>query len=112
MRIEPPPSPPVASVHNPPATAAAEPPDEPPGVRPSSHGLRVGPLSFVNVRLTPPNSLDVVSPNGTAPASSRRVTIVAVYDATRSRKTTDASVEGQPLTPVNSFTPSGTPPNG
>ena len=32
MRIEPPPSPPVASVTSPPATAAAEPPDEPPGV--------------------------------------------------------------------------------
>src|SRR6185312_2747522 len=57
MRIEPPPSPPVASVSRPPATAAADPPDEPPGVRAASHGFAVAPFSFVNVRLMPPNSL-------------------------------------------------------
>ena len=39
MRIEPPPSPPVAKANNPPATPAAEPPDDPPGVRPRYHGL-------------------------------------------------------------------------
>ena len=32
IRIDPPPSPPVASVINPPATADALPPDDPPGV--------------------------------------------------------------------------------
>ena len=76
MRIEPPPSPPVAIVSSPPATAAAEPPEDPPGVCARSHGFRVAPLSFVNVRLTPPNSLEVVSPNGIAPDSRRRVTMV------------------------------------
>ncbi len=45
MRIDPPPSPPVASVTRPPATAAALPPDEPPGVRDGSHGLPVAPWS-------------------------------------------------------------------
>jgi hypothetical protein len=60
MRIDPPPSPPVAMLHSPPATAAAEPPDEPPGVRSGFHGLRVTPRRFVRVTLTPPNSLAVV----------------------------------------------------
>ena len=60
IRIEPPPSPPVASVTSPPATAAADPPDEPPGVRPCCHGLWVTPLSTVRVQLTPPNSDAVV----------------------------------------------------
>ncbi len=43
MRIEPPPSEPWASENAPPATAAAAPPLEPPGVRSVSQGLRVGP---------------------------------------------------------------------
>ena len=43
MRIEPPPSPPVASTAHPVATATAEPPDEPPGVSAGFHGLRVTP---------------------------------------------------------------------
>ena len=42
MRIEPPPSDPVASGTSPPATAAAEPPDDPPGERSSAHGFRGG----------------------------------------------------------------------
>ena len=43
MRMEPPPS--LAAAHGtiPAATAAADPPDEPPGVRSRSHGLRAGP---------------------------------------------------------------------
>ncbi len=43
MRTEPPPSLPWATGTMPLATAAAAPPEEPPGVRPRSHGLRVGP---------------------------------------------------------------------
>ena len=42
-RIEPPVSVPTASGASNAATAAAEPPPEPPGMRPVSHGLRVGP---------------------------------------------------------------------
>ena len=67
MRIEPPPSPPVASGTSPPATAAALPADEPPVVRPWRHGLCVTPFSFVTLTFSPPNSLAVVSPTGTAP---------------------------------------------
>ena len=43
MRIEPPPSLPCATGTMPAATAAAAPPEEPPGVRCRSQGLRVGP---------------------------------------------------------------------
>ena len=49
IRIEPPPSVPSANGTIPAATAAAEPPLEPPGVRPRSHGLRVSPYSALSV---------------------------------------------------------------
>ena len=49
MRIEPPPSVPSASGTIPAATAAPEPPLEPPGVRSSDHGLRVSPNSALSV---------------------------------------------------------------
>ena len=78
MRIEPPPSPPVAMGTRPPATAAALPPDDPPAVASRSQGLRVMPLSGVTLTLMPPNSLAVVNPMRFAPASSRRATIVDV----------------------------------
>ncbi len=42
-RIEPPVSLPSASAQKPAATAAAEPPEDPPGTRVTSHGLCVGP---------------------------------------------------------------------
>jgi hypothetical protein len=42
-RMEPPVSVPIAQGALPAATAAAEPPDEPPGTRVVSHGLSVGP---------------------------------------------------------------------
>ena len=46
-RIEPPVSEPSASGTNPAATAAADPPEEPPGTRLGSQGLRVGPKARV-----------------------------------------------------------------
>jgi len=49
MRIDPPPSLPVHAGNNPAATAAAEPPDDPPGVRSVFHGLRVMPCSGYEV---------------------------------------------------------------
>ncbi len=71
MRIEPPPSPPVAMDTRPPATAAALPPEEPPAVRVGSHGLPVTPLSLVTDTLRPPNSLAVVCPIRFAPPRRR-----------------------------------------
>ena len=64
MRIEPPPSPPLAMGTRPPATAAADPPDHPPTVLAGCHGLPVMPCSLVMLTLSPPNSLAVVWPTG------------------------------------------------
>src|SRR5258705_8100837 len=72
MRIEPPPSPPVASATTPAATNAAEPPLEPPGVRDVSQGLRVMPVSGPWVMPFHPNSGVAVLQKNTAPASRRR----------------------------------------
>ncbi|OGL14501.1 MAG: hypothetical protein A3F92_08255 [Candidatus Rokubacteria bacterium RIFCSPLOWO2_12_FULL_71_22] len=59
------------------ATAAAEPPEEPPGTRVRSHGLRVGPNAECSVEEPIANSSMFVLPSSTAPAASRRSTTVA-----------------------------------
>src|SRR3954453_11884339 len=74
IRSEPPPSLPCASGTRPPATAAAEPPDEPPGERLGSHGLQVGPLWRGSVVGRIPNSGRFVTPTTTNPASLSRRT--------------------------------------
>src|SRR5205814_9457732 len=72
MRIEPPPPEPDAMGRTAAATAAAEPPDEPPGVRSRFHGFRVVPWSKVRVIASAPNSGAAVLPTITAPAARRR----------------------------------------
>ena len=79
MRIEPPPSLPCASGTMPAATAAAAPPEEPPGVRSVSHGLRVGPKRRGSVTGRIPNSGMLVLPTITKPASRRRRTTKASW---------------------------------
>ena len=57
------------------ATAAAEPPDDPPGERLRSHGLWVRPWARLSVCGNCPNSGIAVLPTMTAPAArSRRIT--------------------------------------
>ena len=51
MRTEPPMSDPSANGTQPLATAAPDPPDEPPAVRSRFHGLRVMPQSGLSVKL-------------------------------------------------------------
>ena len=76
MRIEPPPSLPCATGTIPAATAAAEPPEEPPGVRSRSQGLRVGPNRRASLVGRMPYSGSVVVPTTMKPARfSRRVTL-------------------------------------
>jgi hypothetical protein len=72
IRIEPPPSLAWATGTMPAATAAPEPPEEPPGVRLVSQGLRVGPNRRGSVTGTMPNSGEAVRPTKTNPASRRR----------------------------------------
>ena len=78
MRMEPPPSEPSATAARPAATAAADPPLLPPGVRPTSHGFRVAPNVSDSVNGQMHISGTMVLPRITAPAA-------------RSRRTTSAS---------------------
>ncbi len=82
IRIEPPPSLPCATGTMPAATAAAAPPEEPPGVRSRSHGLRVGPNSRASLVGRIPYSGSVVVPTMTKPASleAARDVVVVVGD--------------------------------
>jgi hypothetical protein len=77
MRIDPPPSEPVAQGTSPAATAAAEPPDDPPVVRVVFHGLRVTPVASLAVQGKIISSGTFVIPIGMAPAARRRRTASA-----------------------------------
>src|SRR6266550_381468 len=91
-RIEPPVSEPSARGAMHAATAAADPPLDPPGVRSSAHGLRVGPKAEFSVDDPIANSSQLVLPMTTAPARSRRVTTVASYGGTNDSRIFDAAV--------------------
>ncbi len=77
-RIEPPVSVPIAHGASPAATAAADPPLEPPGTRSVSHGLRTTPYPEFSFDEPIANSSMLVLPIIAAPASVRRRTAVAV----------------------------------
>src|SRR2546423_10604187 len=70
---------PMLAHASPAATAAAEPPDEPPGTRDVSHGLRVVLNALFSVELPIANSSRFVFPRITAPAASSFFTTVASY---------------------------------
>ena len=76
-RIEPPVSVPVAATHNSAATAAAEPPDEPPGTQSKSQGFLTAPKKLFSLDEPMANSSRLVLPNVTAPVVSIRSTTVA-----------------------------------
>ncbi len=71
-RIEPPPSVPTANAPKPAATAATAPALLPPGECSRFQGLRVIPVSGLSPSPFSPNSVVVVLPSSTAPASRRR----------------------------------------
>ena len=75
-RMEPPVSLPSVNTAMPAETAAALPPDDPPGTRSRSHGLCVGPNAEFSVEEPNANSSMLHLPTGTAPASSMRRTAV------------------------------------
>jgi hypothetical protein len=59
------------------ATAAADPPDEPPGTRSGACGFRAGPQALYSVDEPIANSSMFVLATTTAPASRSRATTVA-----------------------------------
>src|SRR3989338_6220836 len=75
--IEPPVSEPNAAVQKCAATAAAEPPDDPPGTRSVSTGFRVGPNAECSVEEPIANSSRFVLPRIVAPAFLSHATTVA-----------------------------------
>src|SRR4029077_5409341 len=75
IRIEPPPSVACAIGTMPAATAAAEPPDDPPGECSRFHGLCAGPYSLHSVVGRMPNSGTLVLPSGINPAALKLVTV-------------------------------------
>ena len=110
MRTEPAPSVPTDSGPMPAATAAAVPPDEPPGVLLKSQGLRVMPVSGELVSPLQPNSGVLVLPSSTAPASRSR----AVAGASTSQGCFGSTVRlprnvGQPRVRIRSLIEVGTP---
>ncbi len=68
---------PIASGASNAATAAAEPPDEPPGTRLRSQGLRDGPKAEFSVDEPMANSSMLVLPRMTIPARLSRLVMVA-----------------------------------
>src|SRR5713101_2460276 len=78
-RTDPPVSEPSATGTIPAATAAADPPDEPPGTRVGSHGFFTGPNAEFSFDDPIANSSQFVLPMMTAPESSNRSITVALY---------------------------------
>ncbi len=112
IRSEPPPSLPCASGTMPAATAAADPPDEPPGVRSRSHGLRAGPQRRGSVTGRIPHSGSVVVPTMTKPASRSRRTTLWSCGATKSAMRSAQRVRRRPSTGRLFLIAIGTPANG
>src|SRR5579862_9893501 len=108
-RIDPPVSLPNATAASSAATAAAEPPLDPPGTRSRSYGLRVTPSAEFSHELPIANSSMFVLPTGTQPASSRRPTAVAVYGATQCSRILLPHVVRVPVKHILSLTAIGTP---
>src|SRR5437773_98769 len=111
-RIDPPVSEPSAAGAIRAATAAADPPLDPPGARSSAHGLRVGPKAEFSVDEPIANSSQLVLPTTIAPARSRRVTTVASYGGTNDSRIFDPAVVRTPRVQRLSFSAIGTPASG
>src|SRR5688572_22678769 len=95
-RIEPPVSVPVAAGARRAATAAAEPPELPPGTVSVFHGLRTGPNHEVSFDEPIANSSMLVLPIVTAPAAFRRCTTCASYGETKFDSIFEPHVVSQP----------------
>ena len=94
------------------ASAAAEPPLEPPAVRARSHGLRVAPNTALTVLGPNANSGVLVLPSTMAPAARSRWTTSASSSGTWSSKSLEPWVVRMPAVGVTSLMATGTPNSG
>ena len=108
-RMLPPKSLPVPSHTWPAASAAAVPPEEPPGVKRVFHGLRVTPNTALSVWPPAANSGMFDLPTTSAPHASRRCTTMSDCAEMRSAKIVDPIVHRTPATSTLSFTAIGRP---
>ena len=108
-RIDPPVSVPSESGANPAATAAADPPLEPPGTREGSHGLWVTPKAECSVDEPIANSSMLVLPIGTSPAAFARVTQPASYSGRCPCRIREPAVVSSPRVQRMSLSAIGTP---
>ena len=106
--MEPPPSAAVAAGIIPAATADADPPEEPPGVRVVSHGLRVMPFASLAVQGQIIISGTLVIPIGMAPAARSRRTISESADSGGPYER-EPRVSDWPATAISSLIATGTP---
>ena len=111
-RIEPPVSVPSASGAPPSATVAAEPPEEPPGARPVSHGLRVGPNAECSVEDPIANSSMFVLPTKTASCARSRSTAVQSARGVKSSSIREPAVVRTPRVERTSLRAIGMPVSG
>ena len=113
FRMDPLPSEPWAAGTMPAATAAADPPLEPPALRLGSHGLRVIPVNLHSVDADHPNSGVVVRPRIFRPAALNFRTSSESDFATFPFKSSDPHSCNLPLSVMlRSFKKKGTPPKG
>src|SRR5260370_35306874 len=95
-RIEPPVSVAVAAGARRAATAAAEPPDEPPGTALRSHGFLTGPNAEFSFDEPIANSSMLVLPSATMPARDKRAPTVASNGLTYAASILEPPVHLQP----------------
>src|SRR5688500_11025230 len=108
-RIEPPVSVPRLAVARPAATAAALPPELPPGTRVGSHGFFVGLNAEASVDEPMPNSSMFVLPRMIAPAPRSLLTTVASYGGIQPSRIFEPAVVATPLVTRLSLSAIGTP---
>jgi hypothetical protein len=106
---EPPVSVPRAQTASPAATAAADPPDDPPGTVPRSHGLCTGPNAEFSFEDPIANSSQLVLPTRTAPAASSRSHAAQSYGGTKASRIFEPHVVRMPFVASTSFSASGMP---
>ena len=94
------------------ATAAAEPPLDPPGTRNVSLGLAVGPNAEFSVDEPIANSSQLVLPTTTPPAAWMRSTVVAVYGGSHPARIREPQVVATPRVQSVSLIATGTPARG
>src|SRR5436309_3077913 len=108
-RTEPPVSVPSAHTASPAATAAAEPPDEPPGTVSRFQGLRTGPYAEFSLEEPMANSSQLVFPTRTEPAADNLAQGVQSYGGTYGSRIFDPAVVRIPRVHSTSLRASGIP---